>query len=236
MREANAVIGKVAIETDRAILFHSATGKDSIALLDLMSPHFKEIVCVFMYSVKGLEHIGRYVQWAQRKYTNARFVQIPHYSLFSYIKTGFMGCDKNENQRKYNLQQLTDMVREKTGITWAFFGFKQSDSLNRRLMLRTYEDEAICRKTSKCYPLSHYKNADILHYIEDKGLITPETYGGNYQSSGCDITDIHYLTYLQDHYPNDYQRVVEQFPMVERIIFEHQRHGKGLQEKRDDRD
>jgi len=205
------------------MLFHSATGKDSIALLDLLHPHFKDIVCVFMYTVKGLGRIGRYIAWAQRRYPKATFIQIPHYSVFSYIKAGLFGCKKNEKQRLYTLEQLTDIVRKRTGIDWACFGFKQSDSLNRRLMLRTYRAETINDKTHKFYPLSTYKNADVLEYIKRHDLITPEAYGGERQSSGSDITDIHYLLYLERNFPKDLQRIYEVYPMAERLLFEHKR-------------
>ena len=221
MDRASQVIRSVAEKTDRALLFHSATGKDSIALLDLMHPFFKEVVCVFMYTVKDMEHIGRYISWAQRKYTNCRFVQIPHYSVFSYIKIGFFGCKKNPKQRQWTLADMTDRMRERTGTEWAFFGFKQSDSLNRRLMLRTYEQEAICEKTKKCYPLSPYKNSDILAYIEHHNLIKPERYG-NGQSAGTDITDINYLLYLRERFPNDLRRLFGAYPVAEKILFDYE--------------
>lgn len=221
LEKATQAIREVATLTDRVMLFHSATGKDSIALLDLLHPHFKEIVCVFMYTVKGLNHIGRYIQWAQRRYPKARFIQVPHYSTYSYIKAGFFGCKRNEKQRQYTLEQLTDIVRQRTGIDWTCYGFKQSDSLNRRLMLRTYRDEAINDKTRKFYPLSTYKNADILEYISRNDLIRPEAYGGERQSSGSDITDIHYLLYLERHFPKDLQRIYVVYPMAERLVFEH---------------
>lgn len=222
MEEAIKVIREVATRTDKAILFHSASGKDSIALLDLVHPHFKEIVCVFMYTVKNLEHINQYIAYACRKYTNIRFVQIPHYGIYSYIKVGFFGCKKNENQRKYTLEQLTDIVRERTGINWAFYGFKQSDSMNRRLMLRGYMNEAINEKTMKVYPLSKYKNCDVLRYIEENSLIKPESYGGEKQSAGTDITDIHYLLFLRKNFPSDLQKVYNEFPMAERLVFEYE--------------
>ena len=221
MERAINVIKAVASITDRAVLFHSASGKDSIALLNLMHPYFREIVCAYMYTVKDMQHINRYIGWAQRRYPNARFIQIPHYSVYSYIKVGFLGCKQNPKQRKYTLQQLTDAVRERLGIEWAFFGFKQSDSLNRRLMLRGYTDEAICEKTKKCYPLSTYKNADVLRYIEDNNLIKPETYGGEHQSAGCDITDIHYLLYLREWFPLDLRRLFATYPLAERILFDY---------------
>lgn len=221
MEKATSIIKDVAAKTDRAILFHSASGKDSIALLDLLHPHFKEIVCAFMYTVKDLEHINRYIAWACRTYPKARFVQLPHYGIYSYIRAGFLGCEKNEKQRKYTLEHLTDIVRERTGIEWAFYGFKQSDSMNRRLMLRGYRDEAINDKTHKAYPLSSYKNGDVLHYIEEHNLIRPESYGGEKQSAGTDITDIYYLLYLRNNFPHDLEKVFNSFPMAERILFEY---------------
>lgn len=221
MKAARNIIKSIAERTDRAILFHSATGKDSIALLDLMHPYFHEIVCVFMYTVKDLEHINRYIAWAQRKYPKARFIQIPHYGVYSWIKVGYMGCRQNPKQRKYTLADLNEKVRERTGIEWTFFGFKQSDSMNRRLMLRGYDQESICEKSRKVYPLSSYKNADVLAYIERNHLITPEAYGGEHQSSGSDINDIHYLLWLRENYPGDLQKIYSQFPMVERLVFYH---------------
>lgn len=222
MREAIKVIREIAPLTDRVILFHSATGKDSIALLNLCQEYFKEVLCVFMYTVKDLEHINRYISWAKQKYPiGVKFIQVPHYSVFSYIKVGFFGCKKNPKQKKFTLEQITDIVRERTGIEWALFGFKQSDSMNRRLMLRGYEQEAINYKTKKAYPLSKYKNSDVLRYIEDNNLIKPESYGGEKQSSGADITDINYLLYLRSNYPADLQKVIDFYPMTERLLFDY---------------
>ena len=223
MQKALEAIRLIAAETDGVILFHSASGKDSIALLDLMAPHFREIVCVYMYLVKDLSHINRYLNYAVAKYPNARFVQVPHYGLGSYIQTGYMGCRQNPRQKKFSMSDITEAIRQRYGIQWAFFGFKQSDSMNRRIMLRgeEYELQAINRKTMKCYPLSSYHNSDVLAYIKEKNLIAPERYGNKGQSSGTNITDIDYLLYLRQNYPNDLKRVFAQFPLTERLLFEH---------------
>jgi len=220
MKQAIEIIEKVAMQTDRAILFHSASGKDSIALLDLLSPHFKQIVCVYMYIVKGLSHINRYMNYAIEKYPNVKFIQVPHFAVYSYIKNGYMGHACNPSQKKYTMAQITDIIRGKYAIDWAFYGFKKSDSLNRRCMLKTYEMEAICEKSKKCYPLSSYKNSDILNYISENGLVRPESYGRG-QSAGTDITDIGYLLYLRNDYPSDLEKVIGEYPLVERLLFEY---------------
>ena len=139
MKKAIDIIKTIAERTDRVILFHSASGKDSIALLDLISPYFKEIVCVYMYVVKDLSHINRYINYA-------------------------------------------------------------------------------CKK---CYPLSEYKNKDVMDYISRAGLIKPESYDSKHQSSGTDITDINYLLFLRNRFPGDLQKVINEYPLVERKLFEY---------------
>lgn len=220
MEKARLIIKSIANETARAVLFHSASGKDSIALLHLLAPYFDEIVCVYMYLVKGLSHINRYINYASVKYPNAKFIQVPHYALGSYLQTGYMGCKQNEHQKQFTMSDLTEAVRNKYGIDWAFFGFKQSDSMNRRIMLRRYEDKAINRETKKCYPLSSYHNNDVLSFIEENGLIKPERYGKG-QSSGTNISNIDYLLWLRENYPQDLQKVYDSFPLSERLIFEY---------------
>ena len=220
LTRAQQVIEQIAQKTNKVILFHSMSGKDSIALLHLLYPHFDQITCVFMYVVKDLEHIARYMHYINKKYPKARIIQIPHFAVFSYIKTGHLGHRQNEKQRIYNLSDLTDNIREKTAIEWAFFGFKQSDSMNRRVMLRTYQEQAINEKNKKVYPLSTYKNNDIIEYIKAEKLITPEKYG-NSQSSGTDINDLNYLLFLRNHFPNDLKKVIAEFPLVERKLYEY---------------
>ena len=125
MKQAIEIIKIIAGKTDKVILFHSASGKDSIALLDLLHPYFREIICVYMYIVKDLQHINRYLNYAQNKYHNAKFIQVPHYTLGGDIKRGYLGIKQNPKQREYTLADITELVRQKTGLEWCFFGFKQ---------------------------------------------------------------------------------------------------------------
>lgn len=222
LERAKQVIEEVAKQTDEILLFHSLSGKDSITLLDLCYPRFKRVVCVFMYIVKGLDHIEEYYKYAKMKYPDVEFIQVPHYALYSYIKYGFMGCRQNPKQRLWNLSDIAEKVKAQTGIEWTCYGFKQSDSLNRRIMLRTYKDgyEAINWKSKKFYPLSTYHNADIKKYIAKEHLKTPEAYGGKTQSQGTDITDLNYHIYLKRHYPQDLEKIYEVFPMTRVVLLD----------------
>lgn len=200
------------------------SGKDSIVLLDLLYGKFKRIVCCFMYVVPNLSHINRYFVYAKENYPNIEFIQVPHYGYFSMIKSGYMGCQKNEKQRLWTLSDITEKVKEKTGIEWTCFGFKQSDSFNRLLMLRQYEKLAINRKTKKFYPLSTYNNKDVLRYIAENHLKSPENYGcTSSQSSGTDITSPEYQLFLRENYPQDLEKIYKVFPMAKLVLLKYEK-------------
>jgi sulfate adenylyltransferase subunit 2 len=216
LNRAKEIIDIVRQQTDEVLLFHSLAGKDSIALLDLCYSKFRRVVCVFLYLVKDLESSAVYYRYAKTKYPNIEFIQTPHMAYYSYRKYGLFGLDANSKQRKYTMSDICDKIREHTGIEWAIFGFKQSDSLNRRLMLRSYKDgkEAICWATKKAYPLSTYKNKDVIEYINRKQLKRPESYGSCSQSTGMAIDSDAYLNYLKLNFPDDLQKIVEQYPTI----------------------
>lgn len=209
-------------KTDRVLLFHSANGKDSIALLEMLSPYFKEVRCIYMYMVRDLSHIKKYILWAEKRYKNARFTQTPHYAYYNYKKLGVCGTTE-VNYAQYNLSTITEKIREETRIQWAVYGFKQNDSLNRRLMLRSYKDEIINEDTQKIYPLSQWSNKEVLQYISKKRLIKPLQYGtvGNTRRQGTDVTNLSFLLWCRANAPEDLIRVIKEFPDTERILFEY---------------
>ena len=137
MKGAIDIINYAREQTDEIILFHSANGKDSIVLLDILTKYFRRVVPVYMWVVPNLDFTNKYINWSQRKY-GVRFLQTPHFAVYSYIKYGFMGMKQDPTQRLHTLSDIDKYVKEKTGIEWSCYGMKQNDSLNRRLQLRTY--------------------------------------------------------------------------------------------------
>lgn len=217
-------IRTLAAKTDRVILFHSAAGKDSIALLEMVHPYFNKIVCVFMYMVPDLDHINKYIKWAEAKYPKAKFIQTPHPSLYNVKKFGLFDTEPIK-YAQYNVSKITEKVREETGIEWAVLGFKKNDSLNRRLMLNSYPDSMTSEAGKKLYPLADWSNKDVLSYIRKLRLIEPIRYGntGNTRSQGVSIDDISVLLWCREHYPGDLKKIIADFPDTERILFEHDR-------------
>jgi len=218
IRNTNEILKKLRSITDKVILFHSATGKDSIVLMDLLYKNDFKIIPVYMYVVKELEYIQRYIKWSEKKY-NVTFIQSPHYCLSQYIKHGSFGIKKDALQRIYTIKTINDKIIEQTGIDWTVLGFKKSDGLNRRIMLNELpENNAFHFKTNKCYPLSDWLNKECIAYIKSNNLINPVVVS-NSPSQDVKVYDKNYIQWLAKTYPNDLKQVIKVMPEVEAILY-----------------
>lgn len=213
IEHAKEVIATVSQKTDRAILFYSC-GKDSEVVLDLIAPHFKEVVCVFMYFVKGLDHIENNLRAVKKRYPNVKVMQVPHWTLTRVLRCGLY-CIPNPKVKILSLKDVDDLVRLKTGIQYTFYGMKQADGLNRRLMLRGYENEAIST-TNKIYPLSQWKKADVLAYVKARNLPEPIAYNKNKSQGLTFVPEV--FDYLRQYYPQDLERIYQVFPLSRSIL------------------
>lgn len=209
-------IDRIREKTDTALLFCSL-GKDSLVLLDLVYPKFERVVCVFMYFVKDLEHINRWINWVKAKYPKIEFVQIPHWNL-TYILRGGLYCVP---QPKIKLMKLADVVKSmrlKYGIQYAFLGMKMADGMNRRLMLKGYAENGY-ENNGLVYPLAEWVQKDVLAYMKQKNLPEPIRYSLK-ASSGVGF-NLDCMLWLEKNFPQDLQKIYKVFPMSERILWEH---------------
>ena len=182
-----------------------------------MAPHFKEIVCVFMYFVKGLDHIDNYLRAVKARYANVTILQVPHWTLTRVLRCGLY-CIPNPNVKLLSLKDVDESVRMKTGISYSFYGMKQSDGMNRCLMLRGYENEAISN-TNKVYPLSKWKKSDVMAYIKAKKLPEPISYNKNKSQGLTFLPEV--FDYLRRHYPQDLEKIYKVFPLSRNILLRH---------------
>lgn len=221
----DSILKNLRQQTSSVILFHSGTGKDSIALCDLTSKYFDQVVCVFMYIVPDLDYENRYINWATEKYKNITFYKTPHFCLNSFIKVGYLGIKKNPSIEKMTISKIDQRVKLKFGLNWSVYGFKKNDGITRRFMLNDCPD-GLHHKSQKAYPLMDLKNSDVLNYISDNNLIQPFNYNSKKPSSGCDISQPEFLDYIRKKYPSDLQKIYTVFPFCEAILFKYDNYGK----------
>lgn len=216
LEQALDTIRFVRQQSEECIVFNSC-GKDSLVTLDLVAPYFKKVVCVFMYFVPGLEHIEKFLSFSLRRYRNVEVLQLPHWNL-SYVKRGGMYCIPDPKQKLLKLRNVIDQAREQTGINPVFLGMKKADSMNRRLMLNTYE-AAHYTNGGMAYPLATWTQKEVFAYMQQKRLPMPVRYGKN-ASNGIGF-NLDCFLWMEKNAPADLRRMYEAFPLSQRILFEY---------------
>lgn len=219
------ILSKVRKETDIIILFSSLNGKDSILLTDMCCKVFSRVVSVYLYTVKDLLHIEAFKKAHQSRYKNVEFIDRPHFALYGYQKSGWMGYKGHEKLKRRTLSQIAQDLKEELGIEWACFGFKRSDGLQRRLMMMELEKNgtpSINHKTKNVYPIEKWKNGHVLTYIDRMRLPKPTVYDEKHQSQGVTPGDINFLLWCKRNSLSDYERTLKEFPEAGALIFEHE--------------
>lgn len=209
-------IDAIRAKSDSAVLFLSL-GKDSLVLLDLIYPRFKKVVCVFMYFVKDLEHINRWIGWVKAKYPAIEFVQVPHWNLTYILRSGLY-CVPNPKVKLLKLADVVKAMQLRYGIQYAFLGMKKADGMNRRLMLNGYQANDY-ENNGLVYPLAEWNQRDILAYMKQNGLPEPIRYSLK-ASSGVGF-NLDCFLWLEKNFPQDLEKIYRCFPMAERILWEH---------------
>lgn len=234
--EATQTIQRVRQETDTAVLFYSAGGKDSIALLDMLATRFRKVICYYMYVIPNLDHVQPYIKWATTNYHNVEVRQIVHYQkdyidqmgLFKDPDPAYKLPLKDPNhKRPRKVGDVEEMVRRQTGQHYAFSGMKGVDGYMKRMRLLLYRKRnggMFITEKGMVYPLAQWTNGEVLQYIQKRNLIKPFVYTEGAVSQGFGI-DLETLLFLRKKYPNDYQRTLHEFPYAKKLIWDYE-HGK----------
>lgn len=223
---ASHCLDTVRRNTDTIILMCSL-GKDSLVTLGLAYPKFRKIICVFMYFVKGLEHIEHWISWVKVRYPNVEFVQIPHFSL-SYVLHFGSYCVANPKVRLLNLNMVVKSLKLKYHVEYVLLGMKICDSMNRNLMLKRLKGtDYINPASGMCYPLAEFTQKQVLAYMRMRKLPKPVMYGQGVSggevgtaSNGISL-NLDCFVWLRKHYPQDLEKIYAVFPMSRKILFEY---------------
>ena len=216
-----SIIRSIRKETDTAVLFYSAGGKDGIALLDMLSGVFDKVICYYMYLIPGLDHVQPYIKWAEGHYKNVEVRQIKHYQRDYFDSFGFFK-EPDESVKPRKVGDVEDDVREETGIKYAFSGMKGVDGYMKRMRLKKFAKTRYLTEKGMVYPLAIWTNKEVLQYNRTKNLIQPFVYKEKDVSQGFGI-DLETMLFMRSKYPNDYQRIIKEFPYSEKLVFDYER-------------
>lgn len=215
------IIRSIRKETDTAVLFYSAGGKDGIALLDMLSGVFNKVICYYMYLIPNLDHTQPYIKWAENHYKNVEVRQIKHYQRDYFDSFGFFK-EPDQSIKPRKIGDVEQEVRDETGIKYSFSGMKGVDGYMKRMRLKGFCKSGYITEKGMVYPLAIWTNKEVLQYIRTKNLIQPFVYKEKDVSQGFSI-DLDMMMLMKSKYPNDYRRIIKEFPYSEKLIFDYEK-------------
>jgi len=202
-------------------------GKDSLATLDWCARHFQKIYAFYMYWVKGLEFQENTLRWAERTY-DLKILRLPHWEIPRIMSQQILNYYRPASPefKQLRLRQVEDYARYKlTGdlSIWMASGEKKTDGMARRGLLNTRGpwDE----QRGHFYPLQDWTDKMVWEYLRIRKIPTPWVYSVGVASRTSGFRGS-YLHQIKQHFPKDYEKMLQVFPFLEAIRKRYELYGR----------
>lgn len=211
---------KMAEECDTCILAFS-TGKDSIAAWLQVRKFFRRVVPYYCYLVPGLSFVEKSLAYYE-DFFGQHIYRLPHRSLYrmlgamvfqppqhvTYIESLDMPGDE------YNDTTIGEIIRQTANLPAGAYvgtGVRMADSPMRRIGIKTHG--AINHNGKRFYPVYDWLKEDLLREIDAAGVKLPVDY--RLFGRTFDGIDYRFLKPIKENYPDDYERILNFFPLAE---------------------
>lgn len=203
-----------------------STGKDSLVGYDILIKSGINVIPVYFYIVPQIEFIENNLKMYEDFY-KTKIIRLPHPMLTDYINYGlFQPLHRVIDFSQYYTQNIGFhgilkwfFEKKKIIVEYDANCMKMSDSINRRLLLRNKSD--IDTKEKIIYIGKYLTNDDCWHYIHENKIPITKDYE-IFGRSADDLMNYQYLTGIKKFYPNDYQKIIQYFPLVEMELLRYQ--------------
>lgn len=205
----------------RRALIAFSNGKDSIAAWLAMRDHF-EVVPYFLEAVPGLEFIEDGLTYYER-FFGTKIIRVPHPSVLRMLRECvFQPPERVEvidslDIRPPSYEAINEAVKQRVG--WSAeplcaTGLRISDNLLRRTAIRRHGP--ITLGVRKFYPVWDWSIDHMVKQFNRAGIQLPVDY--RMFGRSFDGLSAYYLLPIRKHFPRDYQRILDLYPLAEVIV------------------
>ena len=205
--------------TDTVLVAFSG-GKESIVVLDLCMKYFKNVHVLFQVIVPGLDYEETILQWYEKKY-NIHITRSYGECVSEMYRYGsFRPVDLT-----FPLISGTDFYnywRCETNSWFIASGERIDDSLQRRAMIK--KNGTIDVDRGRFYPVAMWKKKEIYDYIKYHKLYLHPAQ----KELGFSLTPLggRSLKWHLDNHPEDYYKIIKQFPLAGADVIRKEVYGK----------
>lgn len=200
-----------------------STGKDSLCCALILKEMGIPFTPFFFFHIPDLEFVERNIRMYE-DLLDMQVVRLPHPMLYDYLRhQDFMPPNMvyyvdSLAFPKLSFEDLIDCHLASIGDPGDHYdvvGQRASESLNRRLVFR--KQGFFNHAHKKVYPICDWNTKDVLAYLDAKGVpLTPDYKIWNRSFDGLKYQ---FLFGVKQHYPDDWQRIKDLFPLIELELF-----------------
>lgn len=198
-----------------------SSGKDSVCTLDIVHKSGIPYTAVHQYLVPGLRVNEDVLENLEQRYgiTIARIPSGSRVRMFAndVLRIQHVWESGDKTSIDHTAQERLACAIAKT--PWMALGVKKADSPTRFLALDRSENPN--PNTHKFYPIAEWKHAECWEYIKAEGLPVSRAYGLFGRS--LDSIDIKHVYPLKHAIPEDYEKILNDFPLMEPLVWLYER-------------
>lgn len=209
----------VSGSTGRRCILSFSCGKDAVAAWVQLRKDFDRILPVYLYLVPGLSFVERSLTYYESAF-GCKIVRMPQPALYRMLNGHvFAPPSSRKAIRKLRLPNFDHddvfrVVREdhpEFADSYVAVGVRALDSLSRRATVKRYGP--VNHRRRQFFPVYDWSKQDVMDAVRDAGLRLAE----DYRVWGRSFDGLHYpfLRPLKEHYPDDYEKVRELFPLCD---------------------
>lgn len=211
------ILEKLAALNEPVVLSFSC-GKDSIATWLAMREYDIEIVPVYMWIAPDLQFINDELEYFE-DFFGTHIYRYPYPSFFRFINNFVFQTPERlrvieaANLPTPDYPDLWQVIFDELGLkqnTWKADGVRAADSLNRRT---SFVMHGVMKESNrKVSPIADWLKGEVMECIDNAGVKLPidyEIFGRSF-----DGLDYRFLEPMRKHLPDDYERLVEWFPLL----------------------
>jgi len=187
-------------------------GKDSLVVLDLCCRMFGRVEAFYMYRVRGLKIVRNWADDVWQRY-RVKVWMVPHFDLSRCYRNAVLQphWDGLHKAPRITMRDVETYFRARAGVEWLAYGWRRNDSFSRAVIMKQcggYDPDS-----RRVFPLRRWRRDDVVGYLADHGIEVPDGLGRKEQGG----LDFHpgAISALRRGHPEDYERVVRDFPFAE---------------------
>lgn len=201
------------------VLLSFSCGKDSIALWLKLKEVFDYIIPFYMWLVPGLEFVEDSLRYYEQ-FFGTRILRVPHPSFYRMLNNFIwqtperVAIIRAARLPEIDYDDITALITQQYQLpadTFTTTGIRAADSPNRRANIHKHGPINWTRRTF--YPIWDMKVAELDELLTDSQIALPvdyEIFGRSF-----DGLDARFLGPIKEHFPGDYKKVLEWFPLAE---------------------